>query len=174
MLTERRGECLPDWLDAEREDGLTSLRTLAAGIDRDREAVIAGPALPWNLGPVEGHGNRIKMLKRQMFGRAGFAPCESESCSQHDRAVCSKVEPHWPVEHRGDQCSQGESQGCAGDGSGVRRRRADRAANAATNWAAGLASTRARVAVRAGSDSRLDLRAMRIHVMRITDKRRLR
>lgn len=43
-----------------------------AGIDRDRDAVIAGLTLPWNSGVVEGHVNRIKMLKRQMFGRAGF------------------------------------------------------------------------------------------------------
>ena len=71
-LTERQGERLPDWLDAVRQDNLPSLRTLAAGIDRDRDAVIAGLTLPWNSGVVEGHVNRIKMLKRQMFGRAGF------------------------------------------------------------------------------------------------------
>jgi hypothetical protein len=50
-----------------------SPHTLAAGIDRDRAAVIAGLTLPWNSGVVEGHVNRIKMLKRQMFGRAGLA-----------------------------------------------------------------------------------------------------
>ncbi|TXS40055.1 ISL3 family transposase [Streptomyces sp. OR43] len=73
MLTERQGERLPDWLDAVRQDDLPSLHTLAAGIDRDRDAVIAGLTLPWSSGVVEGHVNRIKMLKRQMFGRAGFA-----------------------------------------------------------------------------------------------------
>ncbi|MFE2270752.1 transposase [Streptomyces lavendulae] len=73
ILTERQGERLPDWLDAVRHDDLPSLHTLAAGIDRDRDAVIAGLSLPWNSGVVEGHVNRIKMLKRQMFGRAGFA-----------------------------------------------------------------------------------------------------
>ncbi|MFI9496184.1 ISL3 family transposase [Streptomyces halstedii] len=72
MLTERRGELLPDWLTAVRQDDLPSLHTLAAGIDRDRDAVIAGLTLPWSSGVVEGHVNRIKMLKRQMFGRAGF------------------------------------------------------------------------------------------------------
>ncbi|MFE1907376.1 transposase [Streptomyces gardneri] len=72
MLTERQGERLSDWLDAVRQDDLPSLHTLAAGIDRDRDAVIAGLTLPWNSGVVEGHVNRIKMLKRQMFGRAGF------------------------------------------------------------------------------------------------------
>ncbi|MES9588394.1 MULTISPECIES: transposase [unclassified Streptomyces] len=73
MLTGRQGEHLPEWLDAVRQDDLPSLHTLAAGIDRDRDAVIAGLTLPWNSGVVEGHVNRIKMLKRQMFGRAGFA-----------------------------------------------------------------------------------------------------
>ena len=72
MLTERQGQRLPDWLNAVRQDNLPSLHTLAAGIDRDRDAVIAGLTLPWNSGVVEGHVNRIKMLKRQMFGRAGF------------------------------------------------------------------------------------------------------
>nr|WP_257133072.1 transposase [Streptomyces sp. ms184] len=70
MLTERQGQRLPDWLDAVRQDDLPSLHTLAAGIDRD--AVIAGLTLPWSSGTVEGHVNRIKMLKRQMCGRAGF------------------------------------------------------------------------------------------------------
>lgn len=72
MLTERHGERLPEWLDAVRQDDLPSLHTLAAGIDRDRDAVTAGLTLPWSSGVVEGHVNRIKMLKRQMFGRAGF------------------------------------------------------------------------------------------------------
>ncbi|MEU7428236.1 hypothetical protein [Streptomyces sp. NPDC040750] len=58
MLTGRRGERLPDWLDAVRQDDLPSLHTLAAGIDRDRDAVIAGLTLPWNSGLVEGHLNR--------------------------------------------------------------------------------------------------------------------
>ncbi|MFJ5018511.1 transposase [Streptomyces griseoluteus] len=71
MLTERQGDRLPDWLDAVRQDDFPSLHTLAAGIHR-LDAVIAGLTLPWNSGVVEGHVNRIKMLKRQMFGRAGF------------------------------------------------------------------------------------------------------
>ncbi|WP_206742965.1 transposase [Streptomyces natalensis] len=67
------GERLPDWLTAVRQDDLPSLRTLATGIDHDRDAVTAGLTLPWSSGAVEGHvNNRIEMLKRQMFGRAGF------------------------------------------------------------------------------------------------------
>ncbi|MET9581000.1 transposase [Streptomyces massasporeus] len=73
MLTQCRGEYLPVWLDAVRQDDLPSLRTLAAGIDRGLDAVTAGLTLPWSSGAVEGDVNRIKMFKRQMFGRAGFA-----------------------------------------------------------------------------------------------------
>jgi transposase len=72
MLTDLQGESLPAWLDAVRQDELPSLHALAAGIDRDIDAVTAGLTLPWSSGAVEGHVNRIKMLKRQMFGRAGF------------------------------------------------------------------------------------------------------
>ncbi|MEV5689478.1 hypothetical protein OG251_00620 [Streptomyces sp. NBC_01237] len=70
MLTGRKGE--PEWLDAVRQDDLPPIHTLAAGIDLDRDAVAAGLTLPGNSGVVEGHVNRIRMLKRQMFGRAGF------------------------------------------------------------------------------------------------------
>ncbi|WP_435808615.1 hypothetical protein [Streptomyces afghaniensis] len=73
MLTERQGERLPQWLAAVRQDDLPSLHVLAAGNDCDREAVIAGLTLAWNSGVVEGHVNRVKMRKRQMFGRAGFS-----------------------------------------------------------------------------------------------------
>ncbi|GAA2689408.1 transposase [Streptomyces lunalinharesii] len=62
MLTERQGERLPHWLNAVRQDDLPSLHVLAAGIDRDLDAVIAALNLPWNSGPVEGHVNRIKTL----------------------------------------------------------------------------------------------------------------
>lgn len=81
MLTGRQGERLPDWLDAVRQDDLPSLHTLAAGIDRDRDAVIAGPTLPWNSGPVEGHVNRIKMLKRHV------RPCRFRPAPQTCPAV---------------------------------------------------------------------------------------
>lgn len=60
-------------LGAVRQDDLPSLHSLAAGIECDRVAVNAGFTLPWNSGVVEGHVNRFKVLKSQVFGRAGFA-----------------------------------------------------------------------------------------------------
>ena len=48
------------------------LRRFAAGIRRDEAAVGAAVRGPWSNGPVEGHVNRLKTIKRQMYGRAGF------------------------------------------------------------------------------------------------------
>ncbi|MFD8205837.1 hypothetical protein ACFV2S_05430 [Streptomyces sp. NPDC059695] len=74
VLTERQDERLPQRLDAVRPDNLPDRRTRAAGIDPGRDAVVAGLTLAWNPGVVEGRVNRIKMRKRQMFGRAGLPP----------------------------------------------------------------------------------------------------
>jgi transposase len=49
---------------------LASLQRFAKGLRDDYDAVKAGGTLPWSTGPVAGHINRLKMLKRQMFGRA--------------------------------------------------------------------------------------------------------
>ena len=48
---------------------LEALRRFATGLRDDYAAVKAGVTLAWSNGPVEGHINRLKMLKRQMFGR---------------------------------------------------------------------------------------------------------
>lgn len=58
-----------------RTVGLPSLSRFVQHIERDLDAVAgaaAGLTLPWNSGVVEGHVHRIKIRKRQMFGRAGF------------------------------------------------------------------------------------------------------
>lgn len=70
MLTERQGERLPQWFDAVRQDDLPGLHTLAAGIDRDRDAVIAGLTLPWSSGVVEGHVNRTGLLPSSRADRS--------------------------------------------------------------------------------------------------------
>jgi transposase len=49
---------------------LTSFRRFARGRRADDAAVQAGVTLPWSQGPLEGQINRLKMLKRQMYGRA--------------------------------------------------------------------------------------------------------
>ncbi|WP_435836426.1 transposase [Streptomyces albogriseolus] len=73
MVTDLRGDQLPEWIASVRASAdLPSLSRFAHHLERDLDAVVAGLSQPWNSGVVEGHVNLIKMLKRQMFGRAGF------------------------------------------------------------------------------------------------------
>ena len=61
---------LDPWLQRATTSAVDAVRRFATGLYEDYEAVKAGVTLPWSTGPVEGHINRLKMLKRQMFGRA--------------------------------------------------------------------------------------------------------
>lgn len=71
LLIHRGGQDkLTAWGQEVAASDLPELQTFAAGLRRDWAAVSAGVTLPWSSGKVEGHVNRIKMLKRQMFGRA--------------------------------------------------------------------------------------------------------
>ena len=70
--TALRGDRLDDWLTAVETDEQPELRSFAAGIRRDYDAVRNGLTLHHNSGPVEGHVNRIKMIKRRMYGRANL------------------------------------------------------------------------------------------------------
>jgi transposase len=70
LLRARQPEQLDTWLQQAATSGVAVLRRLAQSFQRDYAAVKAGLTLPWSSGPVEGHINRLKMLKRQMFGRA--------------------------------------------------------------------------------------------------------
>lgn len=72
LLTRLRGQELPGWIAAVRADGLPGLSGFAAGLEHDIDAVACGLTTRWSSGPVEGRVNHIKMLKRQMYGRAGL------------------------------------------------------------------------------------------------------
>jgi transposase len=72
ILNERRGRKLPEpWMNAALETGGPALKSFVTGLRADQDAVTNGLSLRWSTGAVEGHVNRIKMLKRQMHGRAG-------------------------------------------------------------------------------------------------------
>jgi transposase len=70
MLKERQVEALDSWLKRAKGCHVSELGSFVNGIRRDAAAVEAAFRLPWNNGIVEGHVNRLKFLKRQMFGRA--------------------------------------------------------------------------------------------------------
>jgi transposase len=70
LLKDRRAEALDSWLKRAKESRVTELGSFVNGIRRDYAAVRAACSLPWSNGTTEGHVNRLKFLKRQMFGRA--------------------------------------------------------------------------------------------------------
>ena len=73
-LIQKRSKADPrsefeNWLDGARG---TELDAFVRGIDRDHSAVMAALTEPWSTSPVEGKINRLKLLKRTMYGRAGY------------------------------------------------------------------------------------------------------
>lgn len=73
MLTQLQRYQLPQWIKVVRADDLPSLHTFVNGLERDLAAVTAGLTRPWSSGVVEGHVDRINVVQRQMYGRAGFS-----------------------------------------------------------------------------------------------------
>ncbi len=72
ILTSLHGDRLDAWITAVEADDQPDLHSFVRGIKHDYDAVLNGLSKTWNSGVVEGNVNRIKMLKRQMYGRAGF------------------------------------------------------------------------------------------------------
>ncbi|GHO85937.1 ISL3 family transposase [Dictyobacter formicarum] len=72
MLRERQGARLDAWLAQVEEQEVTELKNFARGLQKDYDAVKAGLTLEWSNGQVEGHVQRLKLLKRQSYGRASF------------------------------------------------------------------------------------------------------
>jgi transposase len=72
ILTGLHGSRLDDWIAAVEADDQPDLHSFARGLKHDHDAVLNGLTLTWSSGIVEGNVNRIKMIKRQMYGRATF------------------------------------------------------------------------------------------------------
>jgi transposase len=72
MVRNRNTEDLAEWLESAERSAIPELSGFAAGIRRDRAAVTAALEKCWSNGQVEGQIHRLKLLKRQMYGRAGF------------------------------------------------------------------------------------------------------
>jgi transposase len=72
MLAQRRGTDLDAWLVQAQHSGIAELNSFAQGIRRDYAAVRAAFSSKWSNGQVEGQVNRLKLMKRLMFGRAKF------------------------------------------------------------------------------------------------------
>jgi transposase len=72
ILSKHQPEALPPWLEKARASGIGELVWFANGVEQDRAAVEAACSSRWSQGQVEGQVNRLKFLKRQMYGRAKF------------------------------------------------------------------------------------------------------
>jgi transposase len=72
MLRTRMGEALDAWLARALASQIPEFRSFVQGIERDKAAVSAGLTLPTSNGLVEGKVNKLKLIKRMSYGRAGF------------------------------------------------------------------------------------------------------
>ena len=73
LVRERLAQKLDGWMASVMNSGIPALKSFVNGITQDLEAVKAACSLPWSNGQTEGHINRLKTLKRQMYGRANMA-----------------------------------------------------------------------------------------------------
>jgi transposase len=72
MVRGLEGEDLDGWLKDAEESRSNAMRSFAAGLRKDLDAVRAGLTEKWSNGCVEGFVHKLKLLKRQGYGRAGF------------------------------------------------------------------------------------------------------
>jgi transposase len=72
MVRDRQGQQLDGWLTQAKESGIKELAAYARGLETDYTAVAAGLRLPWSNCQTEGQVNKLKLVKRQMYGRANF------------------------------------------------------------------------------------------------------
>ncbi|MFC1960855.1 transposase, partial [Chloroflexota bacterium] len=65
-------DALDRWLADAQSSAVTRLKTFAEGLLKDYKAIRAALEFEWSNGQVEGQVNRLKVLKRIMYGRANF------------------------------------------------------------------------------------------------------
>jgi transposase len=73
LIRERQGHALGAWMAEATDSGIAELARFARGLQDDLVAIKAGLTLDWSNGVTEGQIHRLKLLKRQGYGRAGFA-----------------------------------------------------------------------------------------------------
>ena len=73
MVRERRGDDLEAWMAEATDSGIPELARFVRGLQDELTAIKAGLTLEWSNGVTEGHVHRLKLVKRQGYGRAGFA-----------------------------------------------------------------------------------------------------
>ena len=72
VFRDGKGDALQNWIREANQAGLPEINRFCDGLLRDEKAVTAAVVLPWSNGQVEGQIHRLKLVKRQMYGRAKF------------------------------------------------------------------------------------------------------
>ncbi len=72
MIRQRQADPLDGWLERVKAHAPRELKSFAAGLRRDYQAVRTGLSRPQSNAQVEGQITRLKLLKRQMYGKAHF------------------------------------------------------------------------------------------------------
>ena len=107
LIRHHSGEGLDAWLKDVRASTIREFLIFARSLERDKAAILAGLTLPYSTGPVEGHINRLKLIKRQAYGRAelsylqhrfaAFGLTDKRSKSNNE-AIMAKQRTHACVE----------------------------------------------------------------------------
>ena len=72
IVRKREGHRLDDWKQQVQISNIAELQRFAKGLERDKEAVLAGLTEIYSNGMTEGFVNKLKLIKRQGYGRASF------------------------------------------------------------------------------------------------------
>jgi transposase len=80
MIRERLPDQFSPWLEKASKSGLTDIRNFATSLARDKYAVSAALTTSWSSGQVEGQVNRLKLIKREMFGRGKLDLLKKRLC----------------------------------------------------------------------------------------------
>lgn len=73
LIRYHNRKCLERWLKDVRASSVREFLPCARRLEQDKTAILAGLSLPYSMGPVEGHITRLKLIKRQAYGRAGIS-----------------------------------------------------------------------------------------------------
>jgi transposase len=80
IVRQRLPDQFTKWLEKASTSGLIDFRHFATSLAKDQDAVVAGLSVSWSSGPVEGHVNRLKLIKREMFGRGKLDLLKKRLC----------------------------------------------------------------------------------------------
>lgn len=94
LVTDRRGDLFDEWLKQVRVSGVKEVENWTDGLLADEAAVRNALSLSWSNGQVEGQVNRLKTIKRQMYGRANSICCAPAYCTRLDTAAFDAVSFH--------------------------------------------------------------------------------